>query len=428
MTKRGARRHRHRLTAGTIPQAPATKEAKGVGIFSEYISKKLNFDQISAERKNQLRRLAKARNRDVIVYAADLSKAQEGAPISIDYSDVLPISDQLTNCKGNALDVILETPGGDGTVAEDIVRIIRERYDDVAFIVPGYAKSAGTIIAMSGDEIVMGPTSALGPIDAQLVWQGKAFSAEALIEGMEKIKREVVDTGVLNKAYIPILQSVSPGELQSAQNALDFAKKLVTTWLSTYKFRKWTQHSSDGSHVTQQQRDARAAEIADELCSHQKWLSHGRSIRLADLERMKLRVTNFVTGDPEVADAISRYHVLMRMTFNSPVCKLIETVDSQIYKHFNRQSVVVQAPPQPQAPPDFSPANAPSAVVEMQCGTCGTVARLQANFVPDQPLEGGAALLPKAGPVHCRKCRAVLFDAAILRRDIEAQAGRRIIS
>ncbi|MGI8741790.1 MAG: hypothetical protein ACR2NN_04305 [Bryobacteraceae bacterium] len=48
---------------------------------------------------------------------------------------------------------------------------------------------------------------------------------------MEKIKKEVVDTGTLNRAYIPILQGISPGELQSAENALSFAKILVTQWL-----------------------------------------------------------------------------------------------------------------------------------------------------------------------------------------------------
>jgi hypothetical protein len=31
---------------------------------------------------------------------------------------------------------------------------------------------------MAGDEILMGPTSALGPVDAQILFQGKRFSAD----------------------------------------------------------------------------------------------------------------------------------------------------------------------------------------------------------------------------------------------------------
>ena len=57
---------------------------------------------------------------------------------------------------------------------------------------------------------------------------GENIFAHALLEGMDKIK-EVEKTGVLNKAHIPILQGISPGELQSAENALNFAK----SWLLT---------------------------------------------------------------------------------------------------------------------------------------------------------------------------------------------------
>ena len=101
------------------------------------------------------------------------------------------------------------------------------------------AKSAGTLIAMAADEILMEGMSALGPIDAQISWQGKQFSAQALLDGMEKIKQEVQATNNLNRAYVPILQNISPGELQNAQHALDFASDLVTDWLARYKFRDW---------------------------------------------------------------------------------------------------------------------------------------------------------------------------------------------
>jgi len=62
--------------------------------------------------------------------------------------------------------LILETPGGSGEVAEDIVRSLRGQFDEIAVLVPGTAKSAGTIMAMAGDEILMQPSSSLGPIDA----------------------------------------------------------------------------------------------------------------------------------------------------------------------------------------------------------------------------------------------------------------------
>jgi ClpP class serine protease len=158
-----------------------------MGFYSEYLDRQLNMEQLTTERKRQLQHISELRgNRDVLVLAADLNKAD--APISLDYSDLLPVNDQLSNLSGKALDLILETPGGSGEVAEDIVRLLHGKYEEVAVIIPGYAKSAGTIIAMAGDEILMEPASALGPIDAQILWQGKVFSADALIKGIEKIK------------------------------------------------------------------------------------------------------------------------------------------------------------------------------------------------------------------------------------------------
>lgn len=197
-----------------------------MGVYSEYIDKHFAFGDLTAERKKQLRRIVELRGgRALVVYAADLNK---NAPTGIDYSDLLPFGDQLSNLSGKAVDLILETPGGRGEVAEDMIRLLRDKFEEVAAIIPGWAKSSGTIMAMAADSILMEPASALGPIDAQLGWQGKIFSADALLEGIEKIKAEVLATGVLNKAYVPILQGISPGELQTAQNALDFAKKLVS--------------------------------------------------------------------------------------------------------------------------------------------------------------------------------------------------------
>ena len=95
------------------------------------------------------------------------------APIGIDYTDLRAVADQLDLLSGNSIDVILETPGGLAERAEDIVRMLRSKFENVGFIVPGAAMSAGTIMVMSGDEILLEPNSSLGPIDAQVFAAGK---------------------------------------------------------------------------------------------------------------------------------------------------------------------------------------------------------------------------------------------------------------
>ncbi len=348
--------------------------------------------------------------RDVLVYAADLQKGQ--APISVGYPDLLPISDQLEGLAGNELDLILETPGGSGEVAEDIIKRLRSRYQHVAVIVPGYAKSAGTIMAMAADDILMGPTSALGPIDAQMLTQGKQFSAHALLEGVEKIKREVDATGVLNKAYIPILQGLSPGELQNAQNALDFAKVLVTEWLAKYKFRTWTTHASNGRPVTDEERTARANEIADALCNHGRWLTHGRSLKREDLEVLRLKITDY-SHSPDLYDAIRRYHTLLQMTFASNMYKLFETATSQVYRF------VSQGAPAPQERPGEI------CIVEVNC-VCTTVSKIQVNLGQAHPLQEGCQPFPADGIFKCPSCGAP-HNLADLRRQLEMQTKRSVM-
>lgn len=382
-----------------------------MGVYSEYLDRNLSFQDLTEERKTQLRRISDIRGgRDILVYAADLSPSQ--APTSIDQSDLLPISDQLANLHGDAIDVVIQTTGGSGEVAEDIVRMLRDKYGSVAFIVAGYAKSAGTLVVMSGDEILMGPASALGPIDAQIISQGKAFSAEALLEGLEKIKREVEETGTLNKAYIPILQGLSPGELQGARNAYEFARVLVTDWLARYKFQTWETHSSTGAPVTEAEKRERAEQIATELSSHKKWLTHGRSIRIDDLRAMRLLITDY-RDDPDLFDAIQRYHTLLQMTFATNIYKVIETPESQIFR--------MQAVPAQQ-----TPRGAGKAVIEVPCPQCQTRHRVQGNIGQPQPLEEGSLPFPPDNRLTC-SCGNVI-DLSDARRQIEAQAGSPVIT
>lgn len=391
-----------------------------MGHYSEYLDRQMSFQELTSERKLQLRRISELRGgRDVLVFAADMNKAN--AAISIGYADILPFGDQLQNLTGTSIDLLLETPGGSGEVAEDIVRLLRDKYEDVAVIIPGWAKSAGTIMAMAANEILMEPASALGPIDAQLAWQGKFFSADALLEGIDKIKKEVEQTGVLNKAYIPILQGISPGEIQSAENALAFAKELVTEWLARYKFKNWTVHASTGNPVAPEDKKARAEEIAGRLCNHGHWLTHGRSIKLNNLrEEMRLQVTDYSQA-PDLAEAIRRYYTLLQMTFATNIYKVFETPLSQIYRFLVPPTAAPQ--PAPQGQPQGN-----VAIVEVTCLQCKAVSKIQANLGQPHPLQEGCVPFPVAdNQFACPRC-GTQINLSDLRRQIEAQSRQPVVT
>ena len=62
---------------------------------------------------------------------------------------------ETLTCKQEAVAVILDTPGGVVEVVERMVTAIRSVYEEVTVIVPDRAMSAGTILALSADRIMM---------------------------------------------------------------------------------------------------------------------------------------------------------------------------------------------------------------------------------------------------------------------------------
>lgn len=369
---------------------------------------KMSFDELSSERKRQLARISDIRERDIVVFASDLGK---DCPNSIEFSDIVPFTDQLSQAKGNKIDIILETPGGLAEVVEDLVRQIRLKFEMVGIIVPGTAKSAGTIFAMAADEILMSSTSSLGPIDAQIISNGKRYSADAFLEGLKKIQEETTASRKLDITYIPILQNISPGEIQHCENAQNFSKTLVTNWLKEYKFKFWETHNSTGDAVTAEEKVNRANEIASLLCNHSHWLTHGRSIKLPDLEEMKLKITDYSTNS-ELNDAISRYYTLLRMSFETNIYKIYETPISQIYRSINNTG----------SKQNLQQVKSP-VLLDFQCPKCHNIQKLQINLIKSSHPIQNTVLFPSDNKYKCPKC-GIECDLAGLRLKLEAELGK----
>ena len=384
-----------------------------MGIYSDYLDQQLSFEELSRQRKRQLQRISDIRGRAILAYASDFTKQ---APNSIDYSDIVPFSDQVSALHGDNVDIILETPGGFAEIVEDLVHLLRSKFQQIGVIIPGAAKSAGTIFAMAADEILMGTTSALGPIDAQIGAQGKSFSADAFLTGLEDIRKNAEKEQHLDIALIPILQAISPGEIQHCLNAQAFSRQLVTNWLKEYKFRYWDVHSSTGETVTDAQKEERAEEIAKKLCDHNNWLTHGRSIRIGDLREMRLQVTDY-TENQELNDAITRYYTLLRMSFETNIYKIYETPTSQIYRSINTG----------QPSPMQQPLNLPNPLIlDFECPKCKKSTKIQINFDEEFPIPPDLVGFPKDNIFKCPSCGS---DSNLLglRQQLEAQLHKTIL-
>jgi ClpP class serine protease len=88
------------------------------------------------------------------------------------------------------VDLVLHTPGGLVLAATQIARAINRRRGRVTVIVPHYAMSGGTLIALAADEIIMSDHAVLGPVDPQL---GQYPAASLLRTVQEKSKDKLDD-------------------------------------------------------------------------------------------------------------------------------------------------------------------------------------------------------------------------------------------
>ncbi len=120
--------------------------------------------QPTVNEKTQLTQLinnleqARGNIRVIIYWLLDTARISEAV--------VTSLYDQLSNIgKQPALDLVLFTRGGDTEAPWRIVSLIREFCNRFAVLLPYRAYSAGTLLAMGADEIVMTPLGVLGPID-----------------------------------------------------------------------------------------------------------------------------------------------------------------------------------------------------------------------------------------------------------------------
>ena len=91
------------------------------------------------------------------------------------------------------IDLVLHTPGGLVLASEQIAYALKSHPAKVTVIVPHYAMSGGTLLALAADEILMDAAAVLGPVDPQL----GDMPAASLVRVVEKKPVERLDDRTL---------------------------------------------------------------------------------------------------------------------------------------------------------------------------------------------------------------------------------------
>jgi len=229
---------------------------------------------------------------DVLTYYGSIVDGNENT--------LLKIVEELSKekSKRKKLLVVLTTNGGSATAVERYVNILRAHYNEVNFIVPDYAYSAGTIFCMSGDSIHMDYFSVLGPIDPQVRnKEGKFVAALGYLDKINELL-EKAKNNTLTQAEFLILKDFDLAELRGYEQAKELTITLLKKWLVNYKFKNWKTHQTTkakiGNKVTKEEKIKRAEEIADKLSDNKMWKSHGRPINIETLEKdLKLKIEDY---------------------------------------------------------------------------------------------------------------------------------------
>ncbi len=260
---------------------------------------------------NKLKSLEKHFKSDVVSYFGPIIDGNE--------TFFMQIIEQLNKGKkkNDSLYIILTTQGGSAIAVERYVNIVRNHYGEVNFIIPDYAYSAGTIFCLSGDNIHMDYFSVLGPIDPQVQnKEGKWVPALGYLDKVNELLEKAKNNS-LTQAEFLILKDIDLAELRAYEQAKELTITLLKKWLVKYKFKNWIKHSTTpmrlNKAVTEEEKEKRAEEIADELGNNKTWKSHGRPINMETLvndPKLRLKIEDF-GKIPERKRMIREYYNLL---------------------------------------------------------------------------------------------------------------------
>jgi hypothetical protein len=169
--------------------------------------------------------------------------------------------------------------------------------------------SAGTILALSGDDIHMDYYSVLGPIDPQEEIEGKLVPALGYVIRYQNLLNKGAQ-GALTAEEMAVLLNFDQAQLYSIEQGKNLSTALLKEWLVKYKFKDWKVTQKHRRRVTMAMKRARAEQIAQKLNDTDLWNSHGLGINRARLEReVGLKIKDF-SKNKQLNDCLRDYHRL----------------------------------------------------------------------------------------------------------------------
>jgi hypothetical protein len=175
------------------------------------------------DRVQRIVNIQKTRQSKVIVYFSVGMIVPPHAKMFAELLQAIGVQDNL--------DLFLVSPGGLVDPALKIAKLCRAHAKSkFSVIVPHYAKSAATLLALGADELVMGPPSELGPIDPRITVKDNYgrqvnVSATAIRDALKVIEEFCGDSPERALKYMPLIESINLDTLGEYERALAASKQ-----------------------------------------------------------------------------------------------------------------------------------------------------------------------------------------------------------
>lgn len=276
-------------------------------------------------RRKYLKEVSVHTNRNVICYYSGWLQRPTTRDVAVNDKDMSGFMLNINKLdRSLGLDLILHTPGGDLAATESLVVYLKKMFgNNIRAIVPQLSMSAGTMIALSCKEIVMGKHSSLGPIDPQM----EGIPCQAVIKEFDRAQEEILNNPDNSYLWQYIISKYHPTFLSSCQNAIDMSNQLAKEWL------KENMCEGDVKKVDK---------IHRHFSSHKKSKIHARHISMDTCKSVGVNIIE-LESDQKLQDLIlTVHHVFMHTFANSGALKIIEN-------HIG-VAFIENLPPQPQMP------------------------------------------------------------------------------
>ena len=261
-------------------------------------------------RRRYLTQLHDYTKRNIIAYYSGWLSKPDIAQTDIDDEDKNGFMMACHDINKKAgLDLILHSPGGSIAATQSIVDYLHQMFgNNIRAIIPQIAMSAGTMIACSCREILMGKHSNLGPIDPHLA----GVPAYGVIQEFKQACHEVKNDPSKAPIWQAIIGQYRPTFLRQCKYAIDWSNDFVRHELESVMF----ENDKDAK--------TKAKTIVRKLTDFRGNKTHNRHIHYSELHGMGLNVTP-IENDPKLQDLIlTVHHCYMHSIMNTTAFKMIE--------------------------------------------------------------------------------------------------------